>query len=59
MVRIKVEYDAYNRTFKLRDRELRSVLEDGAVYELLVPIRTEELEEEDSLTSMGAPLVHA
>ncbi len=59
MVHLKVEYDAYNRTFKLLDRELRSVLEDGAVYELIVPIRAEELEEEDILTSMGAPLAHA
>jgi hypothetical protein len=56
MIRIKVEYDAYNRTFKLRDREFGSVLEDGVVYELVVDIRTEGLEEEDSLTSMGAPL---
>jgi hypothetical protein len=30
MVRIKVEYDKYNRTFKLLDREFGSVLEDGA-----------------------------
>jgi len=30
MVRIKVEYDAYNRSFKLVDRELASALEDGA-----------------------------
>ena len=35
MVRIRVEYDAYNRTFKLVDREFGSILEDGAVYELL------------------------
>ena len=31
MVRIKVEYDAYNRTFKLVDRELASALEDGGI----------------------------
>ncbi|HYR44149.1 MAG TPA: hypothetical protein VER98_14055 [Terriglobia bacterium] len=59
MIRIRVEYDAYNRTFKLRDREFGSVLEDGAVYELVMHIRTEDLDEEDRLTSMDAPLVHA
>ena len=59
MIRIRVEYDAYNRTFKLRDREFGSVLEDGVVYELVVHIRAEVLGEEDSLTSKGAPLVHA
>ena len=38
MVRIKVEYDKYNRAFKLLDREFGSVLEDGAQYELIVPL---------------------
>ena len=59
MIRIKLEYDAYNRTFKLRDREFGSILEDGAIYELIVHIRTEGLEEVDSLTSMSDPLVLA
>ena len=59
MIRIKVEYDAYNRRFKLRDREFGSVLEDGAVYELVTHIRTEDLEEEYNFTSMDVPLVHA
>ena len=59
MIRIRVEYDAYNRTFKLRDREFGSVLEDGAIYELAVNLRTEELEEEDILALMRTPMVHA
>jgi hypothetical protein len=59
MIRIRVEYDAYNRSFKLRDREFGSFLEDGAVYELAVNIRTESLEEEDILALMHTPLVHA
>jgi hypothetical protein len=59
MIRIKVEYDAYNRRFKLRDREFGSVLEDGAIYELVVHMGTAALEEEETFTSMGAPLVHA
>jgi len=59
MIRIKVEYDKYNRTFKLQDREFGSVLEDGVVYELVVPLRSEGLEEEDSVAPMVVPLVHA
>ena len=48
MVRIKVEYDKYNRTFKLVDREFGSVLEDGAQYELLAPLMLETLDEEEN-----------
>ena len=59
MIRIKVEYDAYNRTFKLRDREFGSALEDSAIYELVVPIGTADLEENDIFTAMGAPFAHA
>jgi hypothetical protein len=38
MIRIRVEYDAYNREFKLLDREFGPMLNDGAVYELSVPL---------------------
>ena len=47
MIRVRVEYDKYNRTFRLLDRELGSALEDGAVYELVVPITV--LDEEDNV----------
>jgi hypothetical protein len=47
MVRIKMQYDKYNRTFKLVDREFGSVLEDGAQYELLVPLMLEGISEEE------------
>lgn len=46
MIHIKIEYDAYNRIFKLRDREFGSVLQDGVVYNLVLPIIAEEPEEE-------------
>jgi len=59
MIRIKVEYDKYNRTFKLQDREFGSVLEDGVVYELVVPLRTEGLEEEETVASLWVPPVPA
>jgi len=32
MVLVRVEYDAYNRRFKLLDRELARLLEDGEQY---------------------------
>jgi hypothetical protein len=38
MIRIRVEYDAYERKFKLLDREFGSMLDDGAVYELSMPL---------------------
>jgi hypothetical protein len=40
MIRIRVEYDGYNRKFKLLDREFGPMLLDGAVYELSVPLTT-------------------
>ena len=48
MVRIKVEYDKYNRAFKLLDRDFGSVLEDGAQYELIVPLMLEIANDEDT-----------
>jgi len=38
MIRIRVEYDAYNRKFNLLDREFGSMLDDGAVYQVSVPM---------------------
>ena len=47
-MRIKVEYDKYNRTFKLLNKEFAPLLEDGAVYELLVPVVIQKPEDEES-----------
>jgi hypothetical protein len=47
MIRIRVEYDAYNRKFKLLDRNFGSVLEDGAVYQLSVPLTLIGLDQDD------------
>jgi hypothetical protein len=59
MVRIKVEYDAYNRMFRLLDREFGSALEDGGLYELEVPITVPGLVEDEVFALIGAPLAHA
>lgn len=59
MIRVKVEYDKYNRTFKLLDREIGSALEDGGVYEVEVPLVIEGLAEPEAFELIGAPLAHA
>jgi hypothetical protein len=59
MIRIRVQYDAYNRTFKLLDREFGSVLDDDGVYELMVPLALEALQEPDAVPICTAPLAHA
>jgi hypothetical protein len=43
MVLIKVQYDAYNRQFKLLDRELAHVLDDGETYMLIADVSLEDL----------------
>lgn len=58
MIRIKVEYDKYNRAFKLLDREIGSVLEDGAQYTLVVPLVLED-DEEATMCVNGSQLAHA
>ncbi len=54
MVRIKVEYDKYNRAFKLLDRDFGSVLEDGAQYELAVPLNLEIANDKQTAVCVGA-----
>lgn len=57
MVRIRVEYDKYTRSFKLVDQEFGSVLEDGAQYELVLAV---ENEVEDAVICIRAShLAHA
>ena len=58
MIRIKVEYDKYNRAFKLLDREIGSILEDGARYDLVVPL-TVEGDEEATVYINASQLAHA
>lgn len=43
MVLVKVQYDAYNRQFKLLDRKLAGALEDGETYVLIADVATEDL----------------
>jgi hypothetical protein len=57
MVRIRVEYDKYTRAFKLVDQEFGSVLEDGAQYELVLPVEDEV--EEAVICIRASQLAHA
>ena len=62
MIRIRLQYDAYNRAFKLLDREFGSILEDGAVYEIRLPLMLEspdDQEDEDFIPIELGPLAHA
>jgi hypothetical protein len=43
MILIKVQYDAYNRQFKLLDRELVHALDDGETYVLIADVALEDL----------------
>ena len=60
MIRIRVQYDARNRTFKLVDQEFRTILEGDAIYDLGIPLTLEESDEEDDLTVVNnIPIAHA
>ena len=59
MVRIRVEYDKYTRAFKLLDREFGSVLEDGAQYELVLPLECETANEEAPVCIRASQIANA
>jgi hypothetical protein len=42
MVLIKVQYDAYNRQFKLCDRQLANTLTDGETYLLIADLSVDD-----------------
>ena len=43
MILIKVQYDAYNRSFNLLDRAMAHSLEDGETYVLLADVSVQDL----------------
>ena len=42
---IKIQYDVFDRTFKLVDSEFRTLLEGDALYDLAIPLIAEGDEE--------------
>jgi hypothetical protein len=59
MIRIKVQYDALNRTFKLVDEEFKTLLEGDVLYDLNVPLVFEDEEAEELIPSINAIVAHA
>jgi len=59
MIRIKVQYDAFNRTFKLIDQEFKTLLEGDGIYDLNVPFIFEEADVEDFLSAASTAIGHA
>jgi hypothetical protein len=53
MIRIKVQYDAENRTFRLVDQEFKTLLEGDALYELSIPLAFEEVDDDEDLVAAG------
>jgi hypothetical protein len=59
MIRIKVQYDALNRTFKLVDQEFKTLLEGDVLYDLNVPLIFEDEEAEELIPSVNTFVGHA
>ncbi len=59
MIKIKIQYDKYDRTFKLLDKGIASLLEDGDIYELIAPAVLERNDELQHLPQTGQEAVLA
>jgi hypothetical protein len=59
MIRIKVQYDALNRTFKLVDEEFKTLLEGDVLYDLNVPLVFEDELAEELAPSINVIVAHA
>ena len=59
MIRIKVQYDALRRTFKLVDQEFNTILEGDALYDLNIPMMYEEVDMQELIPFATSFLAHA
>ncbi len=59
MIRIKVQYDEFTRTFKLIDDDFRTLLEGDALYDLNLPLMDEVSSENDLLVAPGTRIANA
>jgi hypothetical protein len=57
MVLIKVRYDAYNRQFKLVDRELSHMLEDGETYVVVADVAVADVEPSQQTVVLPEPVI--
>jgi hypothetical protein len=59
-MRVKVQYDAQTRTFKLVDQGIRTILEGDALYDLQIPLTAEEVAEvEEYMPPPNVFIAHA
>jgi hypothetical protein len=58
MIYMRVQYDAYNRIFTVIDRDMAGLLEDGAIYDLAIPVVIHD-EEQDCFSSIEPTIAHA
>ena len=57
---VKVQYDAYNQTFKLVDENFGTLLEGDALCDLGIPLVFEEADQIDTFISGSqTPTAHA
>jgi hypothetical protein len=59
MIRIKVQYDGLQRTFKLVDPEFKTLLEGDALYDLQIPFVVDENEIHDEIGWATTSNAHA
>ena len=59
MIYIKVQYDAYNRTFKLMDREAAGLLEDCGLYDVAITLILDGGKEQDAFVTIEPAIAHA
>lgn len=57
MIRIKVQYDAQTRAFKLVDKEFRTILEGDAIYDLAIPLDFEEADMPEELLAVSSNVI--
>jgi broad specificity polyphosphatase/5'/3'-nucleotidase SurE len=57
MIRIKVQYDASSRTFRLVDHDFKTLLEGDALYDLNIPLMYEEEAEVEEFIPPGSTFV--
>ena len=59
-MRVKVQYDAQTRTFKLVDQGFRTILEGDALYDLQIPLTADEVAEvEEYMPPPNVFIAHA
>jgi hypothetical protein len=59
MIRVKVQYDADQRTFKLVDQDFKTLLEGDALYDLQIPYVFEAEMPEELISSNAPAIAHA